>query len=144
MVVTGESYVWKFDNAFCGGSKVPERAFGPEAMNATFDELTTPPPLQPPQIQSNVGFCQQVLFYLVPPLANINANYQRGDFLVCSLMFLPHFSSVIISNMDTGIRYFICQIQPLFIHFCFQTSFSQNLIFYIVKYLSSIENLEMA
>ena len=74
-------------------------------MNATFDELTTiPPPLQPPQIQSNVGFCQQVLFYLVPPLANINANYQRGDFLVCSLMFLPHFSRVrvIISNMDTG------------------------------------------
>ena len=99
---------------------------------------------KPPQIQSNVGFCQQVLFYLVPPLANINANYQRGDFLVCSLMFLPHFSSVIISNMDTGIRYFICQIQPLFIHFCFQTSFSQNLIFYIVKYFSSIENLEMA
>ena len=46
-MVTGESYVWKFDNAFCGGSKVPERAFGPEAMNATFDELTTiPPPLQ--------------------------------------------------------------------------------------------------
>ena len=41
IVVTGESYVWKFDNAFCGGNKVPERAFGPEAMNATFDELTT-------------------------------------------------------------------------------------------------------
>ena len=40
-MVTGESYVWKFDNAFCGGSKVPKRAFGPEAMNATFDELTT-------------------------------------------------------------------------------------------------------
>ena len=72
-MVTGESYVWKFDNAFCGGSKVPERAFGPEAMNATFDELTTTF-TKPPQIQSNVGFCQQVLFYLVPPLANINAN----------------------------------------------------------------------
>ena len=82
-MVTGESYVWKFDNAFCGGSKV--RAFGPEAMNSTFDELTTTF-TNPPQIQSNVGFCQQVLFYLVPPLANINANYQRGDFLVCFLI----------------------------------------------------------